>query len=108
LIPVKVASRIRRHSYLMTDTAVAAPPLAPETSATAADRLGCPPPEQREVELPSFETLNRIARAMTARVTQGISPHAQFKPGSTGSRTCRARQAGRQSLRRWRRSMPRA
>jgi len=62
----------------MTDTAVAAPPLAPETSATAADRLGCPPPEQREVELPSFETLNRIARAMTARVTQGISPHAQF------------------------------
>ncbi|HET9618372.1 MAG TPA: poly-beta-hydroxybutyrate polymerase N-terminal domain-containing protein, partial [Pseudolabrys sp.] len=62
----------------MTDTALAAPPLAPEQPATQADRPGCPPPDARQVELPSFETLNRIARAMTARVTQGISPHAQF------------------------------
>ena len=62
----------------MTDIAVTAPPLAPEPSATAADRPGCPPPEPREADLPSFDTLNRIARAITARFTQGISPHAEF------------------------------
>ena len=40
--------------------------------AEAAERLGCPPPEQRAVELTYFESLNRIARAMTARFTHGI------------------------------------
>lgn len=32
----------------------------------------------RAGELPSFETLNQMARAMTARFTQGVSPHAQY------------------------------
>ena len=54
-------------------TLVPAPP-APVTEPP----LGCPPPEQRDVDLPSFETLNRIWRALAARVTQGISPHAEF------------------------------
>ena len=62
----------------MTDTTVIAPPLAPDASTAPAGRPGCPPAEQADVELPSFDTLNRIARAMTARFTQGISPHAQF------------------------------
>jgi polyhydroxyalkanoate synthase len=28
--------------------------------------------------LPSFETFNRVARAMTARLTSGVSPHAEY------------------------------
>jgi len=36
------------------------------------------PQAARGVDLPSFETLNHVARAMTARVTQGISPYALF------------------------------
>jgi polyhydroxyalkanoate synthase len=39
----------------------------------------CPAPEAGQSGLPSFETLNRIARAITARATRGISPHAQFE-----------------------------
>jgi polyhydroxyalkanoate synthase len=35
-------------------------------------------PAARAVDLPSFQTLNHVARAMTARVTQGISPYAQY------------------------------
>jgi polyhydroxyalkanoate synthase len=37
-----------------------------------------PTPVSHPIELPSFETLNQLARAMTARVTQGVSPHAQY------------------------------
>ena len=29
-------------------------------------------------DLPSFDTLNQLARAITARLTQGVSPHAQY------------------------------
>jgi polyhydroxyalkanoate synthase len=36
------------------------------------------PPSPPAADLPSFETLNQVARALTARVTQGISPHAQY------------------------------
>src|SRR3569623_778394 len=51
----------------MTDTALAAPPIVPEAQAAQTERPGCPPPDEREAQLPSFETLNRIERAMTAR-----------------------------------------
>ena len=37
-----------------------------------------PPLPRRAAEAPSFETLDRLARAITARVTLGISPHAQY------------------------------
>jgi polyhydroxyalkanoate synthase len=30
------------------------------------------------IDFPSFETLNQLARAMIARLTQGMSPHAQY------------------------------
>jgi polyhydroxyalkanoate synthase len=36
------------------------------------------PPAAHGMDLPSFETLNHVARAMIARFTQGISPHALF------------------------------
>ena len=33
-------------------------------------------PVIEQTGLPSYETLDRVARAMTARITQGVSPHA--------------------------------
>jgi poly[(R)-3-hydroxyalkanoate] polymerase subunit PhaC len=37
-----------------------------------------PPLPRQSTGTPSFETLDRLARAITARLTHGISPHAQF------------------------------
>jgi polyhydroxyalkanoate synthase len=39
-----------------------------------------PPPAgaAARTDLPSFDTFNRVARAMTARLTNGLSPHAEY------------------------------
>ncbi|MGB9117424.1 PHA/PHB synthase family protein [Bradyrhizobium sp.] len=37
----------------------------------------CPPPPSPVVNLPSFETLDRVGRSTIARFTAGISPHAE-------------------------------
>lgn len=37
----------------------------------------CPPPPSPVVDLPSFETVDRIGRSMIARFTSGVSPHAE-------------------------------
>jgi polyhydroxyalkanoate synthase len=53
-----------------------APP-PPLSLVPLAPRERSPLPRPR-TEPPSFETLDRLARAITARLTHGISPHAQF------------------------------
>ena len=37
----------------------------------------CPPPPSPVVNLPSFETIDRVGRSMIARLTAGLSPHAE-------------------------------
>lgn len=51
------------------DTHDPADTLTPQWSANQA---------QHDTEQMSFETLDRLARAMTARFTHGVSPHAQY------------------------------
>jgi polyhydroxyalkanoate synthase len=51
-------------------------PLVVHPSAPPLPRL-CPPPPSPVVNLPSFETLDRVGRSMIARITGGISPHAE-------------------------------
>ncbi len=44
---------------------------------TALDKTQNAPPPAPTVAPPSFSTLDHVARAMMARATQGVSPHAQ-------------------------------
>ena len=43
----------------------------------AAPPKPCPPPPSPAINLPSFETVDRVGRSMIARFTAGISPHAE-------------------------------
>ncbi|MGZ9105825.1 MAG: PHA/PHB synthase family protein [Rhodoplanes sp.] len=56
-----------------------APPYLTVVPAPPARAPASTPPRAREnPDAVSFETLDRLARAITARVTHGVSPHAQF------------------------------
>ncbi len=51
---------------------VVLPPSAP------AQLKACPPPPSPAVNLPSFETVDRVGRSIIARFTAGASPHAEL------------------------------
>jgi len=59
----------------MTDT-IQTLPVALRPSAPPQPKP-CPPLPSPAVDLPSFETLDRVGRSMIARFTGGISPHAE-------------------------------
>jgi len=59
----------------MTDT-IQNLPVALHPSALPQPRP-CPAPPSPEVNLPSFETVDRLGRSMIARFTRGVSPHAE-------------------------------
>jgi polyhydroxyalkanoate synthase len=53
----------------------------PATSLAPSPVASAPPfssPTSQRSGIPSFDTLNKLARAITARMTQGVSPHAEF------------------------------
>jgi polyhydroxyalkanoate synthase len=52
--------------------------LAPLPVPALAPPAAAPARPVAEADLPSFETFDRLARALTARLTQGVSPRAQF------------------------------
>ena len=37
-----------------------------------------PSPATEALGIPSFDTMDRLGRAVTARMTQGVSPHARY------------------------------
>ena len=51
------------------------PPVSPSTGKGA---TAPPPPMSEGPRMPSFETMDRLGRAVTARLTQGVSPHALY------------------------------
>jgi len=68
----------------MTDTVLNLPVPTPSTAMPPAvpariraPARPCPPPPSPVVNLPSFETLDRVGRSMIARFTLGMSPYAQ-------------------------------
>ena len=48
------------------------------TPPPAAKDQAAPWPASEAPRIPSFETMDRLGRAVTARLTQGISPHALY------------------------------
>ena len=54
-----------------TPTRLAAPSPAPPSQSA-------PSPATEALGIPSFETMDRLGRAVTARMTQGVSPHALY------------------------------
>ena len=55
-------------------------PPQPPTPSTAGTKPGvkAPRPSSEETGIPSFETMDRLERAVAARLTQGVSPHALY------------------------------
>jgi polyhydroxyalkanoate synthase len=66
---------VNRLASLPVSAASASLPVSAASHAAEARPLASP--TLQRADLPSFETLNQLARAMTARLTQGVSPHAQ-------------------------------
>src|SRR5262245_19001771 len=66
---------VNRLASLPVSAASASPPVSPASH--AAEARPSASPTLQPGDLPSFETFNQLARAMTARLTQGVSPHAQ-------------------------------
>ena len=52
-------------------------PPEPSPSPVGEGPVPCPPAREASV-IPSFETMDRLGRAVAARLTQGISPHAIY------------------------------
>src|SRR5262245_56634917 len=66
---------VNRLASLPVSAASGSPPVWPASH--AAEARPSASPTLQPGDLPSFETLNQLALAMTARLTQGVSPHAQ-------------------------------
>jgi polyhydroxyalkanoate synthase len=52
--------------------------LAAPSPAAASQGAGAPMSATEGLGIPSFETMDRLGHAVTARITQGISPHALY------------------------------